>query len=34
MGKPGSITVVVEGQDGKLYAAKKSLDVAKGGCEG
>nr|WP_321267146.1 thiosulfate oxidation carrier protein SoxY [uncultured Sulfurimonas sp.] len=34
MGKPGTITVVVEGQDGKLYAAKKSLDVAKGGCEG
>lgn len=34
MAKPGTITVVVEGQDGKLYAAKKSLDVAKGGCEG
>lgn len=34
MGKPGTVTVVVEGQDGKLYAAKKSLDVAKGGCEG
>ncbi|WP_373073503.1 thiosulfate oxidation carrier protein SoxY [Sulfurimonas sp.] len=34
MGKPGTITIVVEGQDGKLYAAKKSLDVAKGGCEG
>ena len=34
MGKPGTVTVVVEGQDGKLYAAKKTLDVAKGGCEG
>jgi len=34
MGNPGTITVVVQGQDGKLYAAKKSLDVAKGGCEG
>jgi sulfur-oxidizing protein SoxY len=34
MAKPGTITVVVEGQDGKLYSAKKSLDVAKGGCEG
>lgn len=34
MGKPGTVTVVVQGQDGKLYAAKKSLDVAKGGCEG
>jgi sulfur-oxidizing protein SoxY len=34
MGKPGTITVVVEGQDGKLYAAKQELDVALGGCEG
>ena len=34
MGKPGSITVVAEGTDGKLYAAKVSLDVALGGCEG
>jgi len=34
MGKPGTITVVVEGQDGKLYAAKQTLDVALGGCEG
>jgi len=34
MGKPGTITVVVEGEDGKLYAAKQTLDVALGGCEG
>ncbi|WP_321777193.1 thiosulfate oxidation carrier protein SoxY [Sulfurimonas sp.] len=34
MGKPGTITVVVEGLDGKLYSAKRSLDVALGGCEG
>jgi sulfur-oxidizing protein SoxY len=34
MGKPGSITIVVEGEDGKLYAAKQTLDVALGGCEG
>ena len=34
MGKSGSITVVVEGQDGKLYSAKKTLEVALGGCEG
>jgi sulfur-oxidizing protein SoxY len=34
MAKSGTITIVVEGQDGKLYAAKKSLDVALGGCEG
>jgi sulfur-oxidizing protein SoxY len=34
MGKPGAITVVVEGLDGKLYSAKQSLDVALGGCEG
>lgn len=34
MGGPGSIFVVVEGQDGKLYAAKQTLDVALGGCEG
>jgi len=34
MGKPGTITVVAEGTDGKLYAAKVSLDVALGGCEG
>jgi len=34
MGKPGTITIVAEGTDGKLYAAKQSLDVALGGCEG
>ena len=34
MGKSGSITVVVEGQDGKLYSAKQTLEVALGGCEG
>ena len=34
MGKSGTITIVVEGEDGKLYAAKKTLDVALGGCEG
>lgn len=30
----GTIIVVVEGKDGKLYSAKKSLNVALGGCEG
>lgn len=34
MAKSGTITVVVEGQDGKLYSAKQKLDVALGGCEG
>ncbi len=34
MGKSGSIIVVAKGRDGKLYAAKKTLDVALGGCEG
>jgi sulfur-oxidizing protein SoxY len=34
MKKSGTITVVVEGKDGKLYSAKKTLDVALGGCEG
>jgi sulfur-oxidizing protein SoxY len=34
MGKSGAITVVAKGKDGKLYAAKQSLDVALGGCEG
>jgi len=34
MGKSGTITIVAEGNDGKLYAAKKTLDVALGGCEG
>ena len=34
MGKSGTITVVVEGKDGKLYSGKKTLEVALGGCEG
>lgn len=34
MKKSGTITVVVEGKDGKFYTAKKTLDVALGGCEG
>ena len=34
MGGNGSMTVVVEGQDGKFYHINKALDVAKGGCEG
>jgi len=34
MAKSGSITIVAQGKDGKLYAAKQSLDVALGGCEG
>jgi len=34
MAKSGTIVVVVEGLDGKLYAAKQTLDVALGGCEG
>jgi len=34
MKKSGSMTVVVEGKDGKLYSTTKSLDVELGGCEG
>ena len=34
MGKSGSIFIVAQGTDGKLYGAKKTLDVALGGCEG
>ena len=34
VGKPITITVVVEGQDGKHYVGKRTLDVALGGCEG
>ena len=34
MGKSGTVTIVVEGLDGKLYVAKQSLEVAAGGCEG
>jgi len=34
MAKSGTITIVAQGNDGKLYGAKKTLDVALGGCEG
>jgi len=34
MGNPGTVKVIVEGQDGKLYSATQKLNVAKGGCEG
>jgi len=34
MGNPGTVKVVVEGTDGKLYSATQKLNVAKGGCEG
>jgi len=34
MAKSGTITIVAQGNDGKLYSAKKTLDVALGGCEG
>jgi len=30
----GTITAVVQGEDGKLYSGSKTLDVALGGCEG
>ncbi len=30
----GTIYIVAQGTDGKLYGAKKTLDVALGGCEG
>ena len=30
----GTITAIVEGQDGKFYAGKMTLEVALGGCEG
>lgn len=30
----GTITVILEGRDGKFYSAKKTLEVALGGCEG
>ena len=33
-GGKGTVTVIVEGLDGKFYIGSKSLDVAKGGCEG
>ncbi len=34
VGDPITLTVIVEGQDGKLYSGKRTLDVALGGCEG
>ncbi len=34
VGDPITITVVVEGQDGKHYVGYRTLDVALGGCEG
>ncbi len=34
MQESGTITVIVQGVDGKLYEASKSLEVALGGCEG
>jgi len=34
MKKTGSITVIVEGTDGKFYRVNQSLKVALGGCEG
>jgi len=30
----GSITVIVEGKDGKFYSTNQKLEVALGGCEG
>ena len=30
----GTITAIVEGQDGKFYKGAISIEVAKGGCEG
>jgi sulfur-oxidizing protein SoxY len=34
MGESGTITVVVEGKDGKLYSTSQQIEVALGGCEG
>ncbi len=34
MKKSGSVYAVAQGKDGKLYYAKKTLEVALGGCEG
>lgn len=34
MQESGTITVIVEGKDGKFYSGKQSLEVALGGCEG
>lgn len=34
MAKTGNVKVVVEGTNGKLYAASKNVKVTKGGCGG
>jgi len=34
MGKSGTIMVLVEGTDGKIYMTKVTTEVAAGGCEG
>jgi len=34
MKKSGTITVIVEDKEGNLHSAKKTLEVALGGCEG
>jgi len=34
MKKSGTITAILEGQDGKFYKGALSLEVALGGCEG
>jgi len=34
MKKTGTVTVILEGTDGKFYSAKSSFKVALGGCEG
>ncbi len=34
MGKSGTIMVLVEATDGKIYMAKATTEVAAGGCEG
>jgi len=34
MKKSGTITAILEGQDGKFYQGSKTLEVALGGCEG
>jgi sulfur-oxidizing protein SoxY len=33
-GGKGTVSAIIEGQDGKFYIGSKGLDVAKGGCEG
>ena len=34
MGESGTVMVLVEGTDGKIYMAKTKTEVAAGGCEG